>query len=288
MIADLRRARRWWRNRSRHPIYLREQGKWGRPNAAYETLRRYSPFAVMGALLLGACAAFGDVTMVENDVLFAFWCLLCLPGLALSALSLFAAFMLPALVAPLICVEQAQGTWEMLRVTPLSMREILAAKTLGALSRLKKFWSLLMVFSLGYGALIGIALSLVEFGSLARWGWLLGLSTFLRPWFEITTAVLAALLISTWADSTRAALVGSYTAVFFFRLLNSELIWSGIGNMIESARPTMVFDASGGLTTDSTLPLVVFGWVGPTAVYVLSSVALLLGLLRRAGQMELG
>lgn len=286
MIADLQRARRWWRNRSHHPIYLREQGKWGRPNAAYETLRRYSPFAVMGAVVLGACAAFGDVSVMENDALFAFWCLLCLPGLALSALSLFAAFMLPALVAPLICVEQAQGTWEMLRVTPLSMREILAAKTLGALSRLKKFWWLLAIFSLGYGALIGVALSL-EFGSLAPWGWLLGLSTFLRPWLEIATAVLAALLISTWADSARAALVGSYTAVFFFRALNSELIWSGVGNMIESIRPTMVFDASAGVVVDSTLPLVVFGWVGPTAVYILSSVALLLGLLRRADQMEL-
>lgn len=275
MRARLRRYRRWWQNRDTHPIYLREQGKWGRPNAAYETLRRYSPLAVMGAILLGACAGLGDITLISDEALILFWCLLCLPGLALSALSLFAALMIPALTAPLICVEKTQGTWEMLRVTPLSMREILLAKLLGSLSRLKKFWTLLLISSLGYGALAGLSLSLAA-GRLARWGWLFGASTIFRPWLEIATAALAALLISTWAGSTRVALIGSYTAVFFFRLFNSELVWTGVGGVV-----------SGGIMSGEW-PMALFGWVGPTAVYGLSSAALLWALLRRADKMELG
>jgi hypothetical protein len=35
-------------------------------------------------------------------------------------------------------------------------------------------------------------------------------------------------------------------------------------------------------------PMALFGWVGPTAVYGLSSAALLWALLRRADKMELG
>ena len=51
--AQLRSGWRWFRSLNENPIYLREKGGWGNPNPFYEMLRRYSPFVVMAAIVLG-------------------------------------------------------------------------------------------------------------------------------------------------------------------------------------------------------------------------------------------
>ena len=63
---------RQWRELKNSPIYQRERGGWGKPNRFYDSLSRYSPFVVMGAILVGVCAGISNPALLAgNDALIA-------------------------------------------------------------------------------------------------------------------------------------------------------------------------------------------------------------------------
>lgn len=219
-----------------NPVFLREKGMWGRANPYYGALYRYWPLAMMAALILGVCGATGNsALLISNEELALVWCLLCLPGMALSAMMLFGSLMAPALTAPAISYERETGAWEILCVTPLSQRQIVLAKLFGGLARLRIFWLLLFAASLFQGAIMACSLALVS-PTFAVWSWLLGLSIMLRPWLEVSFAGLAGILSSLWVRSAVVALVTSYTAVLLFKLLNNSLLWLWIGSLFTEGR----------------------------------------------------
>lgn len=265
---------RQWRELKNHPVYQRERGGWGKPNRFYDSLSRYSPFVVMGAILLGVCAGGSNPALLAgNEALMAFWCLLCLPGMVLNGVTLFGLFMAPALTAPTISMERDRGTWDILRSTPLATRSIILAKLLGALARLR-IWPILFALSLLQGLLLTcstlFALGTDGGNSAALSGVVVGLTSAIRPWLEILFAASVGMLASTLVKSATTALAASYTAVILTKLFNSSLIWLGIGNLV-GADEIFSFALSG---------------LGPTAVYVVAIVGLFVGLLRQADRLS--
>lgn len=259
----------WWRTLSAHPVYLREKGNWGKANPYFENLRRLSPFVVLGALLLGACTAATNPTLLSgNDELLAVWCFLCLPGILLSALTLFGSLMLPALTAPSISHEMALGTWELLRVTPLQTRNIIMAKLFGSLARLRLFWWLLFIMSMFQGLMMACTTSLIA-GDYAIWGWLIGLTTVVRPWLELMFVALVGMVFSTMTRSATLALTGSYTAVILVKLANSSALWLGISTLFE---------------LDELVVLTSI--LGPAIIYMLATIIVAGAPLVRAGRLE--
>lgn len=263
-----------WRALKNHPIYLRERGGWGKPNRFYDSLSRYSPFVVMGAILFGVCAGSSNPALwAGNEALVAFWCFLCLPGIVLNGLTLFGMFMAPALTAPTISMELDRGTWDILRATPLSTRSIVLAKLFGALARLR-IWPILFALSLLQGLLLTcslvFALSTAS-GDLAAFsGVVVGVTSAVRPWLEILFAAFVGMVASTLVKSATTALAASYTAVALTKLFNSSLVWMGIASVFD-LHESLVLVASG---------------VGPTAVYMVAIVGLWIGLLRQADRLS--
>jgi hypothetical protein len=267
---------RQWRELKNHPVYQRERGGWGKPNRFYDSLSRYSPFVVMGAILFGVCAGSSNPALLAgNDALIAFWCLLCLPGMVLNGVTLFGMLMAPALTAPTISMELDRGTWDILRATPLSTRSIIMAKLFGALARLR-IWPILFALSLLQGLLLTCSI-LFTVGSApgesaALGGVVVGVTSAIRPWLEILFAAFVGMIASTLVKSATTALAASYTAVILTKLFNSSLIWLGIASVFD-LRESLVLVASG---------------VGPTAVYLLVIVGLWIGLLRQADRLGAG
>jgi hypothetical protein len=265
---------RQWRELKNHPVYQRERGGWGQPNRFYDSLSRYSPFVVMGAILLGVCAGSSNPALLAgNEALVAFWCFLCLPGIVLNGVTLFGMFMAPALTAPTISMELDRGTWDILRATPLTTRSIILAKLFGALARLR-IWPLLFALSLLQGLLLTcslvFALSTEPGGSAALGGIIVGVTAAIRPWLEILFAAFVGMVASTLVKSATTALAASYTAVALTKLFNSSLVWMGIASL---------FDQS------DVFPFMLSG-LGPTAVYVVAIVGLWVGLLRQADRLS--
>ncbi|MBK8933828.1 MAG: hypothetical protein IPM76_16235 [Chloroflexi bacterium] len=264
-------AWRWWQALRANPVYLREKGTWGNPNPFYAQLMRYSPFMVIGAVLLGVCAGSTNTTLFSgNEDLFAAACFLCLPGFLLTAVSLYAQFLAPALTAPTISQERAQGTWDILRLTPLSMRLILAGKLFGSLSRLR-IWPILFALSLLQGGILSLSVSAFG-GERALWGWLLGLTTMLRPWAEVMFAALIGLYTSTVVESAMMALVGAYTAVILLKIFNNSGLWLAL-LLLNNANETLSL----------VLPT-----VGPLLIYGLVITAVWFGLSHQAKKLSYG
>ena len=259
---------KWWKSLGQNPIYLREKGEWGEPNPFYEKLSRYSPFVVIGALLLGVCGGFSNPALLSgNDGLLGFWCLLCLPAMLFTALTWFGVLMAPALTAPSISMERNRGTWEMLRATPIPDREILLAKLFGGLARLR-IWKLLFALSILQAFLIvGVSLFAPETAVYPAIS--LAVSSVLRPWLEIGFAAFMGMFISTWVRSSTMALTASYIAVVLVRLLNSTAVWAGVFGLIGASES--IFAASS---------------LGPTAVYALVLILLTWGISWRADRMN--
>ena len=224
---------RWVRSLNENPVYLREKGSWGgNPNPFYETLRRYSPFVVMAAIVLGLCAGTNPALLgstVANEEFFIFICVLCLPGTLLSMLTIYGSFMAPALTAPSISMEMDQGTWDILRLTPYSTPSILLAKLFGSLSRLP-IWKALLALSLFQSLILFCILSALTEGSFIS-GLLLGTGTLLRPWVEVLFAAFVGMYISTWVRSSTYALAGSYTLVIIMKMVSNNAIWLGIWSL---------------------------------------------------------
>ncbi len=257
----------WLRTIKQNPVYMREKGTWGSPNPFYETLSRYSPFLVMGAIVLGLCAGGSSNTALfaGNDELMIFWCLLCLPGMLLSMVTIFASVMAPALTAPAISMELDKGTWDILRMTPQSTGSILLAKLLGALARLR-IWPVLFVLSLFQGLLI-TCVSALGGGEFGLWGMVLGITTIFRPWLEILFAAFMGMFVSTWMRSATLALVGSYVGIVIVKAFNSSVLWLAAGSAVFGVESNRMF---------------IGGTVGPVIVYFFLLVGLVVGIVLRA------
>lgn len=259
---------RWYQHLPQNPVYLREKGHWGKPNPFYDNLIRFSPFLLLGGISLGFCAGFGNPAFFNNnDDLFTIWCLLCLPGMLLSMVTLFGSLLAPALTAPMISLERDKGTWDILLTTPQPVFSLLLAKLLGALSRLR-IWPVLFVLSLFQGLIIFCSMSLMG-GKITVWDGLLGLTTVLRPWLEILFAAFTGLLFSTVVRSATMAVSSTYAIVVIFKIFNSGLVWMALMSNQMS---------------DETAVLAI-GSVGPTAVYALAIIGLWAGIFYQANRM---
>ncbi|MCP4362882.1 MAG: ABC transporter permease subunit [Chloroflexi bacterium] len=256
---------RWYRALPQNPIYLREKGTWGNPNPFYDNLLRFSPFVLLGVIVLGFCTGFNNPAFfADNDALFAVYCLLCLPGILLSMLTIFGSLMAPALTAPTISMERDRGTWDILRVTPQPTASILLAKLFGALARLR-IWPVLFLLSAFQGLIMFCSLTVMG-GDTAVWGGIVGLMTLLRPWLEVLFAAFMGMFVSTAVRSATMALASTYALVVIVRLFNSSGVWLGVASIMSAKDTTMLIASS----------------VGPTAVYLTAVLGLWGGILYQA------
>lgn len=218
-----------WRNLKQNPVYLREQGHWGEPNPFFTRINRYWPFVAMAAIVFGACGGSSTIFNffgTSNDELFALYCLICFPSALLTMLTLYGTFMAPALTAPMISLEQSGGSWDMLRLTPYSMRSILLAKLFGALSRLKVWWPILILSGIQLAGLLMTSSIAVGFDvDVAITIFVGALNGFLRPWAEVILAALIGMFTSMWVRSATTSLAITYGVVILFRIINSSLVW---------------------------------------------------------------
>lgn len=259
-----------WQALRANPVYLRERGVWGNPNPFYAHLTRYSPFVVIGAILFGVCAGGTNPTLFAggDSALMAATCFLCLPGFVLTAVALYGQFMAPALTAPSISLERAGGTWDILRLTPLSMRLILFSKLFGGLSRLR-IWPILFALSVLQGGIMFCSITLLG-QELAWWGGLMGLATMLRPWLELFFAAFIGMYFSTIASSGMIALVGSYAVLALVKLFNSSGLWA----------VALVLAQAESATT------MLWSLLGPVLLYGVGITAVALGISHQAKKMS--
>lgn len=182
---------------------------------------------------------------------------------------LYGSFMAPALTAPSVSQELDLGAWDLLRMTPQPTFQILLAKMMGGLARLR-IWNVLLGLSLLESAIwfLGIWFSDAPF-SLAV---LLALTTVVRPFLEILFAGLLGTYFSTWMRSARAALTATYGSLVLFRLLNNLFLWGWLAAILGVSSEVLAFGP---------------GLAG-TLAYVLVLIALLAGLRQRVGRMESG
>jgi len=260
---------RQWQALKQNPVYLRETGAWGHVNPFYAQISRYSPFIILGVIALGVCgASLNPALFAGNDDLFAAACFICLPGFLITAVTLYAQIMAPALTAPTISLERAAGTWDILRTTPLSLRSIFMAKLFGSLSRLR-IWTALFALTLLQGGIMACSLTLIG-GELAWWGAMMGLATTLRPWLEIIFAAFVGMYASTLAGSVMMALVGAYSAVVLVKLFNSGALWLAVSLLAE---------------LDETLSLLLTV-LAPIVIYLLLITAVWFGLFQQAKKLR--
>ncbi len=227
-----------------NPIYLREQGRWGEPNQYFATLMRYLPLIII--VVLGVSIFCGSYQLTQllgigeaGGILFL---LLCLPNIVIQVLTWIGIVLAPALTAPSVVEEMDRGSWDILRLTPMSTIEIIVSKFFGSLSRLR-IWRALMVLSVLYAVVVGLgttalgsAASLITgsaSGLTQTTGWqtvgvavLTTASTILRPWLEIGFAGLIGLTLSLWTNSARAALIGSYAVIMVYRMIINTIVWT--------------------------------------------------------------
>lgn len=224
---------------------------------------------LLGVIVLGFCGGFNNPAFfANNDELFLISCLVCLPGVLLSMLTIFGSLIAPALTAPTISLERTQGTWDVLRTTPQSMESILLAKLFGGLARMR-IWTALLALSLFQGLIFFCSLTTLS-SETAAWGWLVALMAVIRPWLEILFAAFTGMFFSTAVQSATVALTGSYAIIVIFRLFNNSTLWYAITN----------------LAAPDSVVLIVVGAVGPTAVYALAVAGLWLGILYQANRLQ--
>ncbi|MBE2223159.1 MAG: hypothetical protein IAF02_16575 [Anaerolineae bacterium] len=258
-----------WQALKQNPVYLRETGVWGNPNPFYQQITRFSPFIIIGVISLGICGgATNPALFTGNDEMFAAACFICLPGFLITAVTLYAQIMAPALTAPTISTERMGGTWDILRTTPLSLESIFLAKLFGSLSRLR-IWLILFVMTLLQGSIMACSITVFG-GKLAWWGSLVGLATMLRPWLEIIFAAFVGMYASTLAGSVMMALVGAYSAVVLVKLFNSSGMWLAVSFLAN-------------LHETWSLLLTV---LAPLVIYILLITAVWLGLLQQAKKLR--
>jgi hypothetical protein len=216
-------------------------------------------------LSLGICGGFSNPALFAgNDEMIAAACFVCLPGFLITAVTLYAQIMAPALTAPTISMERAAGTWDILRTTPMSTNAIFMAKLFGSLSRLR-IWLALFALTLLQGGIMACSLALFG-GEQAWWSGIVGMATTVRPWLEIIFAAFAGMYASTLASSAMMALVAAYGAVVLVKIFNSGGLWLAVALLAE---------------LDETATLLM-PTLGPIVIYMLLITAVWLGLYRQA------
>ncbi len=256
---------RQWQALKQNPVYLRETGAWGTPNPFYQQITRFSPFIIIGVISLGICGgSLNPALFAGNDEMIAAACFICLPGFLITAVTLYAQIMAPALTAPAISMERAAGTWDILRTTPMSMRSIFLAKLFGALSRLR-IWLVLFALTLLQGGIMTCSLMLFDSDRIWSAG-VMGLATTLRPWVEITFAAFVGMYASTLASTAMMALVAAYSIVILVKIFNSSGLWLAVALLAELGE-------SASLLLSTLMPIV---------IYSLLITAVWLGLYRQA------
>lgn len=231
-----------------NPIYLREQGRWGEPNPYYATLLRYLPLIILVVIALGMCGYMQASGLIglsnQAGIVFA---LVCIPNILIQMLTWVGLIIAPALTAPSVVEEVHRGSWDILRLTPMSTMHVIWAKFLGGLSRLK-IWKILLILSVIYAAGTGIGSSVLISWEVGRapiaWGVVTSLMVFLRPWLEIGFAALSGLTLSLWTSSTRAALISSYALTLLFRIvLGNVVMWATMLILLEAGYEESAFAA---------------------------------------------
>ena len=231
-----------------HPIYLREQGRWGEPNPYYAGLMRYLPLIIIAVLALGVFCGYGQffsTLLGVGEAAGIIVLLVCMPNILIQILTWVGIIIAPALTAPAVVEEVNRGSWDILRLTPLPTLHIIWAKLLGGMSRLRIWWALI-IFSVIYGIGTGIGTSALMYETTDRFAIGLGLLTMvaaiLRPLLEIGFAGLAGLTISLWTASARAALIGTYSLVALSKIIFSTAVyWGSAGLMLAFSREAAAF-----------------------------------------------
>lgn len=212
----------WWRNLSQNPIYQREKGRWGEANPYYGKFKRYAPFFILGAILLGLCAGYSNPTfLTAGNGLGAIWCLLCLPSMAQNIITWLGSVMAGVVTAPSVCLERTNGTWEILRLVPQSPQAILLAKLFGSLARLQIIWIALFFLTVIQAIVLlftGLFIDQLGLGSVVA------LFALIRPWQDILFTALWGMTLSTWTKSVTVALAGTFAGLLVMKLL-SGLSW---------------------------------------------------------------
>ncbi len=268
-------SRPWqsWRELRQHPVYLREKGAWGRPNPFFDGLHRFAPLVWLAAFFLGACTAVANPAFLANqEELGVLLCLGCLPALLAVGVKLYGLTMAPALTAPAISLEVQQGTWEILRATPVSTRFLVLAKLMGALARLR-IWTLLLLSTLLQAGMtfliLGVWLSQDLTARFNLPATLTALTLLGRPWLEIWLAALFGLFFSARLTSPTTALVSSYTLLLGYKLLNNGFIWTLVGLQLALEGPTLYFMSGlGPAAVDALVSLVTLTLVVRQLEYV--------------------
>lgn len=258
-----------WRQLRQHPIYLREKGVWGRPNPFFDRLHRYAPLVWLAAFMFGACATvINPVLLADQEEAAVLLCLSCLPAFLAVGIKLYGLTMAPALTAPSISLEVQQGTWEVLRATPVSTRFLVLAKLTGALARLR-IWTLLALATLLQVGLtlllLGVWLSQEMTPRFTLSAVLMALALLGRPWLEIGLAALFGLYFSARLTSPTTALASSYALLLLYKLLNNSFVWTFVGLELAWEGPALYFMSG----------------LGPAAVDALAALATLMAVVRQ-------
>lgn len=236
------------KNLQSHPIYLREQGRWGEPNQYYAALMRYLPLVIIAVLALSVFCGYGQffsTLLGVGEAAGVIAMLICMPNVLVQILTWVGIIIAPALTAPAVVEEVKRGSWDILRLTPLPTLHIIWAKMLGGLSRLKIWWALI-IFSIIYGIGTGIGTSTLIYETTGRiaigWGVVTVIAAVLRPLLEIGFAGLAGLTISLWTASARAALIGTYSLVALSKIIfSTAAFWGGAGLMMAFSQEAAAF-----------------------------------------------
>lgn len=274
-IANLKYWWGWWRNLRNNPVYLREKGKWGRPNPFYDSVNRFSPIFVLVGLVLGGCTLYTNPALLTGTSDFGpLFCLFCLPGIVVSALTLFGSFMAPAATTPTLSLEMSQGTWDILRLTPQSTHSILLAKLFGGLARLP-IWTLLGVLTVIQTCLFMFGLATINSASNGL-DFILIILTCLfflgRPWIEILFAGFLGMYVSTWFPTPTLALATSYGALILMKVT----VWLSAGLL-----PLALLDSR-----VREMAVVFASSAAPVLLYGLATAGLLFGLFHRVQKMS--
>lgn len=211
-----------WRARLiAEPIYLRESGHWGTPNPFFDNSRRYVPLVVLLSLVPALCTSISNPTFLSqegfiDDVLY---CLLFLPMFGVTVFSWLGIYLAPAVTVPSLGMERQQRSWELLRLTPFSTSQIIMAKLLGSLKRLR-IWPILLVLCFFQALIFGGAL--LANGEVVA-GLLAGVALLFRPGLDIFFAGLVGVYLAMWIKSIPSALAMAYGMVIVVKIASSIL-----------------------------------------------------------------
>lgn len=215
-----------------HPIYQRERGRWGEVNGYYKRITNYLWLMIFAFPVLFFTNFLSPFSILGSEQFGFLFITTCLPNLAVQLITWIGLISAPAMTAPAVVEEVQRGSWDILRLTPMPVHEIVIAKLLGGLSHLK-IWIPLLVISLIQIVLLLLGLTASVASSLSLDSvlpFLMGsASLLLRPWLEIIFAGFIGITISLWAATTRGALISSYAIILIVKIFLSNIVALVVG-----------------------------------------------------------